>query len=211
MDKKEVCLGLVISEDITQQVINMYESELSEINIEIKTARFSPRAIYNCLEWALPTVVGLYIIKSYFEGFIKELSKDHYNFLKKWIKKTAVELRLIKVYTVADNSSVDKINPQNTQSQVFSIRAISNDGEHLKFLFDETLSNEDWEKGIELLMELLEEHYCSGENDRLSLEIKKNNLGREIYFCLKTDKIDWEISNYKKRIISEIADSGNDI
>lgn len=211
MDKKDIYLGLLISEDMPQQVINKFESELNAINIELKTARFPSRTIYNCLEWAIPTVVGLYIIRPYFEGFLKELSKDHYNYLKKWIKKTAIDLRLIKVHTITAKSSTSKINPQNTQSRVFSISAISNTGEHLKFLFDDTLSNEDWEKGIELLLELLEEHYCSGDNDRLSLEIKKNNSEREIYCCLKTDKIDWEISNYKKKIIEEIVDSGNNI
>lgn len=203
MDSNEIHLGLLVSEDMPQQILEMYESELKAEKLELKIARIPFGGPYACIEWALPTVVSLYILKPYFEGFLKELSKDHYNILKSWLKKTAVGLRSVKVYTATANQSSHKINLQNTQSRVFSISTISNTGEHLKFLFDDTLSNEDWQKGIELLLKLLEEHFCNGENDRLSIEIKNNDSGREIFCRLKTDKLDWEILNYKKHVLEE--------
>lgn len=191
-------IGLLVAEEMPQQIFEMYESELRAENLKLKIDRFPFQVPYACLEWALPTIVGVYILKPYFNSFLKELAKDHYDVLKNWLKKTAISLRSIKTYTTTADSSTHKVNHENTQSRVFSISTVSNTGKHLKFLFDDALSNEDWQEGIELLLKLLEEHFCDGENDKLSIEIKNNDLGREIFCRLKTDKIDWEILNYKK-------------
>lgn len=198
MKKEIVHLGLLVAEELPDQISEKYELELKNEGLNLRIDRFPFHTPHACLEWALPTIIGIYILKPYFDGFLKEISKDHYNILKTWLKKTAIDLRLIKVKTVVADESTQKIKEDNTQSKVFSVTSMSNTGEQLKFLFDDKLSDEDWQKGIELLLELLKEHFSNGVDDRLTIEIKNNELGREIFCILKTDTVDWEILDYKK-------------
>lgn len=204
MNDKDLHIVLLVAEEMPQQIFDMYETELRTEGLKLEIDKFpfqTPRA---CLEWALPTIVGVYILKPYFDGFLKEMSKDHYNVLKNWLKKTATDLRAIRVYTTTASQSKDKNKSENTQSKVFSITSISNTGEHLKFMFDDKLNDEDWKVGIELLLNLLEEHFSNGIDDRLTIEIKNNESGREIFCRLKTGDLDWEILDYRKIVQEEM-------
>lgn len=197
-------IGLLVAEEMPQQIFDIYENELRTDGLNIKIDKFPFQAPRMCLEWALPTIVGVYILKPYFDGFLKEMSKEHYGILKKWLNKTAISLRAIKVHSVTATESPLKNKSENTQSKVFSITSISNTGEHLKFLFDDKLSDEDWQTGIELLLELLKEHFSNGVDDKLTIEIKNNESAREIYCRLRNDKIDWEVLDYKKIALAEM-------
>lgn len=152
------------------------------------------------MEWAIPTLIGIYILKPYFDGFLKEIAKEHYIILKKWLKKVSINTREIKVTTLKAEQSTDKLEKTNSQSKVFSIQSKTNEGYPLKFLFDENLTNENWETAIDKVLKLLDEHFTNGESDELTIEIKNNNLEKTIYARLKTDTIEWEFLDFKKII-----------
>ena len=53
----------------------------------IISIRKRPAEAYAAFEWIVPTACVTYIAKSYFDGFLKEVGKDHITSLKTWLKK----------------------------------------------------------------------------------------------------------------------------
>jgi hypothetical protein len=43
------------------------------------------------VEWFIPTAIVFFVAKSYFDGFLKEAGKDHYQLLKSKLSKTAAK------------------------------------------------------------------------------------------------------------------------
>lgn len=45
--------------------------------------------VFASFEWIMPTLVVGFVFKSYFDGFLKEAGKDHYQLLSSSLKKLA--------------------------------------------------------------------------------------------------------------------------
>lgn len=80
--RKNVDLGILTS------LQGFFESR------EFKTeTRVKPDSIHNAIEWALPALISLWIAKSFFDGFIKEMGKDGAQALKSLIAESYKKLR----------------------------------------------------------------------------------------------------------------------
>jgi hypothetical protein len=194
----ELHIGITFPDSFPDHLIEEYVNEVSieSLNLDIRKLPFG--GPYACLEWAIPTFISVYILKPYFDGFLKEISKEHYGILKNWLKKVATDTRKIKITTIAASQSTEKLDHSDSQSKLFSIQAKTNDGLPLKFLFNEDLGSEEWNIAIEKALLLLNEHFTNGKSDELTIEIKNSNLERTIYARLRTDTIDWEFLDLKK-------------
>lgn len=199
-DKMTTHIGLTFPDTFPEELIEKFKNELAAPNLNIETRKLPFGGPYASMEWAIPTVIGVYLLKPYFDGFLKELAKDHYGILKEWLKRISSNARLIKVTTVAAGQSTDKLDKKNVQSKVFSIESKTNEGHHLKFLFDEGLDDEQWAGAIDKALNLLNEHFTNGKSDELTIEIKNNDFEKTIYAKLKTDTVEWEFIDYKKII-----------
>lgn len=185
-------LHVWVPHEFPDQIIEMFNNELSTPELKLEISKSPPRGVYNMVEWALPTLIGVYIFKTYFDTFLKEAAKDHYKLLKDWIKKTSKETRLIKVTTITASQSSEKVSKSNTQSKVFSVKSKTNTGLTITFLFDDSLDNELWDKAIDNLLSILENHFSNGETDRLTVEIEQKKFEKTIYAKMKSDNGDWE-------------------
>jgi len=206
--KNQPDIGLLLAEEFPDKIIEEFKNELNAPGLNFQVHKIPVGVPYSMWEWALPTVVTVFILKSYFDGFLKEAGKSHYNIFQNWLKKTSNNVRAIKVTTIAASQSTQKLSQTNTQSKVFSIETKTNNGQQLKFLFDDTLTKENWDSAIDKLLKLLDEHFTNGTTDELTIEIKQNSLEKTIYARLKNDKIDWEFLDYKK-IAQEMREKQN--
>lgn len=179
------------------ELVNRFRKELETQNLNLDIRKLPTGGPYASLEWAIPTLIAVYILKPYFEGFLNEMGKEHYNILKNWLQRNSESTRLIKVTTVVAKQSSNKINAPSTQSKVFSINSITNEGHKIKFLFDENFEPECWNIGIKNAMNILEKHFTNGQSDELTIEIKSRGLERSIYAKLKNEKGEWEFLDYK--------------
>lgn len=99
---------------------------------------------YACIEWLLPTFVIVFIGKSYFDGFLKEAGKDHYQLLKKglitlsdrFVGTNAPSTRLVFTPGKA-------IGDQPKYSLVYSVYAELGDGFSAKLLLQNDFSAQD--------------------------------------------------------------------
>lgn len=191
-------IGLTFPENYPDQVIGEFKAQLYADGLDLQIRKIPFNEHYASLEWAIPTLIGVYLFKPYFDGFLKEIAKDHYMVLKSFLKKLSRESRGHKITTISAEQSKNKLDKSNSQSKTFSIQSQTNQGQHIKFLFDENFSSEVWDLGIDNVINLLNSNYINGQSDELTIEIKNGNHEKSIYARLKNDAGEWEFLDIRK-------------
>jgi hypothetical protein len=135
-------IGFICPENIPDVIVEDLLKSLDSQDLHLLIRR-TPPSIYNSFEWAFPGIIAAYILKPYFESFLKEAGKDHYIALNKWLKDLVKKARSIKVHTISAAASSEKLDPHYSQSKSISIYCQTKDARMLKLLFDETLSEGD--------------------------------------------------------------------
>lgn len=143
-------------------------------------------------------------MKPYFDAFLSEAGKDHYNLLKKSLKKLVEKGKVYKTISVASSTSPDKLSKKYNQSLTVSIEFQTIDNGHLKLLFDNELSIEDWNNAIEQFSNLISENYEKFPNDYLTKEILKLNTKqhRIIYVVINPETKTLELKDDLKMLES---------
>ncbi|MFT7562320.1 MAG: hypothetical protein ACI93R_004255 [Flavobacteriales bacterium] len=154
-------IGISYLEDLPFEFIEEYTNTISATNLKIESES-RENGIYMSIEWALPTIVIAYLTKPYFEAFLQEAGKDHYQVLKKGT------LRLFS-HLFGDNPE----KRDKKRSQVFSVIVQLCDGRPLKFIFPEGITIQQYENSLELMYELLTKHYRDHPNDRITTMVEK--------------------------------------
>lgn len=182
--------GEMVTEDIRHEKLNLY------------LKREEPK-IWSSIEWAIPGVITAYILKPYFESFLKEAGKDHYNLLKTSLSKL---LRFNKDAPIETTStSPNKLNKNNTQSKAISIHIEIKDERKIKLLFDNELDIDDWIGSLEDMMDKIQRNYSDYPDDELTLKLKtlEKDLRLELFAIINKETKEWEffdlmgITNYK--------------
>lgn len=83
------------------------------------------------LEWLMPTAVMLFITQGYFNGFLGEMGKDHYQTLKSGLKALCGRFAKVKVTPIG---TPGKVSADQPYSLVFSLWSDGDDGRTFKFL-----------------------------------------------------------------------------
>jgi len=173
--------GEIITQDIAHEKLNLY------------LERQEPR-IYSSLELAIPGIIAAYILKPYFESFLKEAGKDHYNLLKLSLSKLLKLNKNVPVELQTSNLTPNKLDNNNTQSKSISIHIEIKDGRIIKLLFDNQLEVEDWIMALEKILDLVLDNYMTESNDELSikLESKGKNGSNEIFAIINKNTKKWQ-------------------
>ena len=105
-------VALIYEQDIDKKVFNTFIDAISNNRLLLKTIPVEKRGPFAGMEWLVPTAILVYVGKSYFDGFLKEMGKDHYQLLKKgfyslWEKLVSPESP--QLVLVTGNSSPNKI------------------------------------------------------------------------------------------------------
>ena len=199
MDRNNTHIALFIPESDPEIVAEKILEDLKkeELNILIKDSLLGqPMA---ALEWFIPTAIGIFVLKPYFESFLKAAGKDHYDILKKWIVDQMKIARNVKVTTLSATTSPNKLSPKNNQSKSFSLLFELKTGQRLKLLFDETLSNEDWALAIKKMSSRVEGHYENFPKDDLTNSIYHANLqGNTLFGIINNETKEWTLLDSKK-------------
>jgi hypothetical protein len=199
MENESPHLGFMLNEVIPDELIAKYQQEIFHPKLKIGVIKYPVGTIYNSLEWAIPTFFCMYLLKTYFDSFLSEAGKDHYGILKEWIKKTSNNLRLVKVQTIAAAVSTDKLIKDNSQSKSFSIEIITKENKHkIKFLFDNNFSEKTWNRALDKLLELLDEHFSSNSDNKISQLIEANNFHQNVWAIIISEDGDWDFFDFKK-------------
>jgi hypothetical protein len=192
-DVKHIVLGVLENspEEYLDNLIN--EINIPKNNVGIRKQELG--VMMASIEWLVPTALVVYIAKSYFDGFLKEAGKDHYIALKEWYKKYSEKARLIKIVTLVSGQSIDK-RSEDSQSRSISLLFQLSNNKVIKLLFDDDLSQVDWENAIDALFELMNDHYENNPNDKLTELINTLDTNQPYEIIVIIDKETKELAFY---------------
>jgi len=144
-----------ISEETFSDFVRAISAERLKLDIESRDGG----GIYAGLEWLIPTAVVVYIGKSYFDGFLKEMGKDHYALLKAGLKVLRVKLLGPEAPQMAVVSSAGKVKPNQPYSLVYSIMAEGNGNLRFKLLLQREASELEYNEIINAFLGFLEAYH----------------------------------------------------
>lgn len=190
---KKPDIGIVYPNYFPQNFGDMVTEDIKNENLNLVIKREEPK-IWSSVEWAIPGIIAAYIFKPYFEAFLKEAGKDHYQLLKKCLNKLLKLNKNAQVETVVSDLSSNKLDKTNTQSKAISIHIEIKDERKIKLLFDNDLSLEDWTNGLEEILNLVEKNYLNHPDDELTLKLKplEKKINLQIFAILNKESKDWE-------------------
>jgi hypothetical protein len=136
--------------------------------------------LYASLEWAIPGLIVAYLAKPYFEGFLQEAGKDHYQIVRNWFKGLLRKAKTLGVTILV--SGENKFDKTYAQSIAISIHFEMKNGRQVKLLFDNELSIEQWEAAMDKFSALIAENYENFPDDRLTEMIK--HVRQEKYYTV---------------------------
>lgn len=174
-------------------------SDITHDGLHIILKREEPK-VWSSVEWMIPGLIAAYILKSYFEGFLKEAGKDHYILLKKCLNKLLKLTHDAPDPLVVSELSPNKLDKSNTQSKAISVYFELKDGTIVKLLFDNELALEDWIAALDLFMDLLNDHYSNYPNDELSsqLYLLQSMQSSEIYAIIDKVSMKWRLLDLRQ-------------
>ena len=156
---------LIYPDDCPDEFINDEIKDFTNKKLNLKIEKVEKDA-FMAFEWVVPTAFGVYILKPYFDSFLKEAGKDHYLLLKSGLKKIVEKGKLIKAKMISATQSTKKLSENYNQSLVVSIELQTKNNRHIKLLFDNELEKADWEDAIDQLLDLVIENYESFPTQR---------------------------------------------
>jgi hypothetical protein len=165
---------------------------LKHDSLDLRFVRKEPRA-WAAIEWAIPGLIAVYILKPYFESFFKEAGKDHYIILKNKLSVLLTKSKDMKVQTLTSSGTTDKLNATNTQSKAISIFIQTKRGKIIKLLYDNNLSLETWLNATEKILDIVEEDYSLHNEDSFTEFLNKLNEKDKstIYALIDPETKEW--------------------
>ena len=139
------------SDDVLRRFVETVETD----GVSLKVDR-EERGPYAGVEWLLPTVAVVYVMKSYFDGFLKEAGKDHYQALKTGLPRLWAYLSTRQITVVA--SAPGKLAPHDRYSRALSIMARGQRGT-IKLLLATDATEEEVAAATDAYLRLLESLY----------------------------------------------------
>jgi hypothetical protein len=111
------------------------------------------------IEWLLPTAVFVYLGKSYFDGFLKEMGKDHYALLKTGLKSLYSALLGAASPKVQVIGTAGKVSKNRRYSLLYSVIAEADAGLKFKLLLPQSCTEAEYEATLVAFLGFLDHFY----------------------------------------------------
>ncbi len=156
---KKPDIGVIFEESVPSEFFEDFESKLQAEGLSLVVKSRPPTGPMACLEWYVVPAVAIFIGKSYFDAFLKEMGKDHYhsfkeslsNLTKKVMCNPRIEPTLFGVQ--------GKVSNHNPFALAFSIFAEAEDGCRFKLLIPKSISGENYDLITNRFMGFLSDYY----------------------------------------------------
>lgn len=142
-------------ETLPREFLADFEESVRADGLEIQFHAFQFGTAYAAIEWLMPTAIVAYIAKPYFDSFLKEMGKDHYNLLKEGLKKLYSKVAGPRAPEVKIVATAGKVTKEQPYSLFFSIVAEVADGIIFKLLIQHPISQKEYETLISKFLAFL--------------------------------------------------------
>ena len=190
---QESTLNLTFIERIDSDVLKSNELKLVQ-----KQKAMGPSA---SLEWIVPSAIGVYLLKPYFESFLKEMGKDHYGVLKNWINSNRKNHGLFKTKSIASTVSNAKIDKEFEVNNFFCVYFQLPNGAFAKIFMPQSEEEEVNENAILELLNDLAKIYEKGDSMYSAMINEFNPKSYdEIFFIFDTETKKWNVESLDSMI-----------
>jgi hypothetical protein len=152
---------ILYEETIPRVAFQSLADAVSAPGLALEVVPLPPRGPQAGLSWLTLTVVSVFIGRSYFDGFLKEAGKEHYQLLKKGIGSLWSlffgEDRTIRVTVVGTRGKVPK---HQEYSVTFSVMAEAGSGLRFKLLLPDDCSAEEFNLATANFLEFFSRYYA---------------------------------------------------
>jgi len=187
-------IALIYNEDLSKDLFEGFELSLRNKQLKLTVESKPKNGPYLCAEWFIPTVVVAYIAKSYFNGFLNEMGKDHYLTLKEQLSGVASNVMSKPRIEPTIIGTEGKISKNNPYSLAFSICAEASDGNKFKLLVPKPSEAEDYTIIVYKFLEFLNDFHSGVkiiEDTGYDLSIKPPSGHVFLHLNQKTQAIEW--------------------
>ncbi|MCB0742923.1 MAG: hypothetical protein KDC67_03375 [Ignavibacteriae bacterium] len=206
--KRTPHIGVVYPNYFPENFGEFITSDIRHERLDLDLIRQEPE-VWASLEWAIPGLIATYLFKPYFESFLKEAGKDHYQKLRNVLGELLKKSAEIPVHTVVSKKSTFKIDKSNSQSKAISIHIELKNGALLKLMFDNQMNSEIWVSFLDKMLDMLDEHYDKFPNDNLTKRLNHLDFknGKEVYSVINKNIEDWEFLDWNAILAMERGNS----
>ncbi|MFG1376217.1 hypothetical protein [Xanthobacter autotrophicus] len=162
---------LIYDDILSKEVIDDFRKIVGSGGINFKFVDNKRNVAMASLEWLMPTAVVIYIVKSYFDGFLNEAGKDHYRKLKDGIKFIGEKLKDFDIVKVGASGNASR----SKFSRTYSIWFEAESGIRFKCLFYERLSKDDMDNAIDVFLKTIQKYYDGGLDGELGRALSEAN------------------------------------
>jgi hypothetical protein len=153
------------------------------------------------IEWAIPSLIAIQLFKPYFESFLGEMGKDHYEKVKILISQLHKKYRPFTSKIVTATQSSSKISNNTFQNNVFCVYYQIPSGTKIKIFMPHSNSED---KDIEMVKLLFDKLFSIYSKPKSSFAQKINKISvkpyEELYAIFNENKEEWEFSTLKMLI-----------
>lgn len=174
--------------------VDAFKEKVGSPNLQLRVEKREPMGPMAGVEWLMFTGMVIYIAKSYFDGFLKEAGKDHYQKLKDSLASFTNETMSHPRIEPVIIGSPGKMRKDNPYSMALSIYAEANDGRRFKLLLPKPTQETDYEVIIHEFLEFLN-NFHQGVNviaeTGFNEESRINDKIILLHFSQEKAKIEW--------------------
>jgi hypothetical protein len=158
---KESNIFIIYETDREKKILNDFVTTVNKNGISI-TMEEMPSQPKMGVEWLMATAVVIYLAKPYFNSFLSEMGKDHYQLLKKGLldlKDCFFGDNVAKRVLITSSSSPNKLKDKSGKYSLdFSIMAEANNGNRFKLLIPKEITNQEYTNTITSFLMFLEKY-----------------------------------------------------
>jgi hypothetical protein len=182
-------LAILHTTSIPRDAFTEFARLVSAENLDFQIQSREPDGPFAGMEWLLPTAVIVYIGKSYFDGFLKEMGKDHYALLKAGFGKLQSKLLGSEAPKMTIISTQGKTRSDQKYSLMYSILAEAGEGINFKLLIQREITEENYEQVIAAFLEFLQAFHSNSLTPEKAIELSQARVvGRTVLLAYDPEK-----------------------
>mgnify|MGYP005991795541 CR=1 FL=1 len=176
-------------------VFKSFEDTVKADGLYLVVESREPSGPMACSEWYMLPVVAAFIGKSYFDGFLKEMGKDHFQSLKENLSSLTCKVMDKPRIEPTLMGTAGKISTNNPFSLSFAIHADTDDGFTFKLLVPKPTGNCDYDTITIKFMEFLEDYHLGIKTLESIGFVNDTTIPRSnlifVHYCKDSSCIKW--------------------
>lgn len=152
-------LAVIFEDGIPDEQFVEFKDAVSASGLDVVVESRPAAGPYAGVEWFIPTAIVFFVAKSYFDGFLNEAGKDHYQLLKSKISNAAIKTMQSPRIEPVLFGSKGKLREDNPYSLALSIYADANDGNTFKLLLPKLSYQPDYEQIVCSFLNFLNDYH----------------------------------------------------